>query len=202
MTHPTNFSVPSLPCLFPERQHAYNPVVVDNRQTRPYPEDYPEISGQDIPAEFEWRPSFTGEQHLPPYTLVPHSRNARNSATDLISSYGVVSSASGIRVNAGKPPLSPPPPGRPPKPLPRLSLVREACDISRTKSEMALHVMPVSGFLILMFFAWLLGCECASRAPREFVHGLLDLNVIIVAWKNMLRLPYECTSVSIRIVVT
>lgn len=161
-------------------------MVVDNRQTRPYPEDYPEISGQDIPAGFEWRPSFTGE-HLPPCTITPHSRNARNSATDLITSYGVASSTAGIRVNAGRPPLSPPP-GRPPKPLPRLSLAGQGGDISRTKSEMALHVMPVSGFLMMMFgsfcmaawmrvrfscseniCAWLAGFECDYYGLEEHV---------------------------------
>lgn len=136
-----------------------NEQIVYNTTNHVIPSSYNNINNSVSnfvqPSMFKENVNF----QTPGHNFNTTVQNIRNSGTDLISSYSVVQplSAPGFHVNTNTPPPPMPPspfPLRPPKPLPRLSVINKTVNshesnrMIRSHSELALHLL-VS---ILYFF--------------------------------------------------
>lgn len=110
---------------------------------------------------FHENASFQHTEQTPGQNLLANIQNMRNSRTDLILSYSVVpplvSPGFHVNVKSCTPPPSPLFPSRPPKPLPRLSLINNGHNshpsngMTKAYSELALHIL-VRIFYFSFFF--------------------------------------------------
>lgn len=135
------------------------------------------VALNNAPGLFHENASFQHTEQTPGQNLLANIQNMRNSRTDLILSYSVVpplvSPGFHVNVKSCTPPPSPIFPPRPPKPLPRLSLINngdnshQSNGMTKAYSELALHILVC--IFYFLFFA------CCFEGDNELYISLNKL---------------------------